>query len=130
MKNYKRTQKLYKYFKDNNLDHSVSAKEDNARYNIYKVFDDYYFKTDEVDLDLLIHQLSLNKSSLEYLHNIKKKEENDNRSGEETYGYIDSESIKNNLVYISDKCGCQFRIRWILDLIELKSIEDVGYERQ
>jgi len=42
----------------------------------------------------------------------------DTRSGEETYGYKSDEDILCNLFYISDRWGCAFRVRWILDLID------------
>lgn len=43
--------------------------------------------------------------------------EHDLRSGAETYGYQNDESIMYNLQYISDRWNCAFRIRWVLDLI-------------
>lgn len=41
----------------------------------------------------------------------------DFRSGEETYGYKDLESIQGSLLYISDRWGGAFRVRWLIDLI-------------
>lgn len=46
------------------------------------------------------------------------KWEPDLRSGEETYGYESRESIRDNLFYISDRWIAQFRLRWVLDLID------------
>jgi hypothetical protein len=46
-------------------------------------------------------------------------EENDYRPGVETYGYFDLEQIKLTLEYISDRWNCQFRVRWLLDLINI-----------
>lgn len=46
------------------------------------------------------------------------KKENDFRGGAETYGYQDAESIKNNMLYISDRWMAAFRIKWIIDGIE------------
>ena len=48
-------------------------------------------------------------------YSIMSHEEEDYRSGQETYGYEDQESIQNNLVYISDRWRCAFRLRWLLD---------------
>ena len=41
----------------------------------------------------------------------------DLRSGYETYGYVNDETIMYNLQYISDRWNCTFRLRWTLDLI-------------
>jgi hypothetical protein len=43
--------------------------------------------------------------------------EDDWRSGEETYGYENQESIMGNLFHISDRWGCAFRLRWMIDLL-------------
>ena len=43
------------------------------------------------------------------------KDEQDFRSGSETYGYGDSESVENNMRYISDRWRCAFRLKWIID---------------
>lgn len=47
------------------------------------------------------------------------KDENDYRDGRDTYGYSDEESIRNNLFYISDRWRCAFRLKWIIDGVEL-----------
>ena len=49
------------------------------------------------------------------------KEENDYRSGEETYGY-DEEKIRYDMLYISDRWRCAFRLRWILDGVKSNKI--------
>lgn len=41
----------------------------------------------------------------------------DDRTGEETYGYKDKESILMDLLYISDRYNCQFRLRWVLGVL-------------
>jgi hypothetical protein len=43
------------------------------------------------------------------------KDEQDYRSGEDTYGYRD---VKSTMEYISDRWGCAFRLRWLKDGIE------------
>ena len=48
----------------------------------------------------------------------------DDRSGEETYGYSGVENIKTNLIYVSDRWNCAFRLRWLLDLITLKDFKE------
>ena len=46
------------------------------------------------------------------------KEECDCRTGEETYGYSDIESVEDNMLYISDRYRCAFRLKWIIDGIK------------
>lgn len=41
--------------------------------------------------------------------------ENDYRRGSETYGYKDQESIDYNILYISDRWNCAFRLKWLID---------------
>lgn len=41
----------------------------------------------------------------------------DERTGEETYGYKDEQNILCNLMYISDRYNCQFRLRWALGIL-------------
>ena len=48
-----------------------------------------------------------NRLSIEY--------EPDIRTGYETYGYESPQSIHHNVMYISDRFRCAFRIKWILD---------------
>lgn len=50
------------------------------------------------------------------------KQENDFRSGEESYGYASQESIDSNLFYISDRWRCAFRLKWLIDGIKSKNI--------
>jgi len=48
------------------------------------------------------------------------KQENDYRSGWETYGY---ESINADMEYISDRWRAAFRLRWIIDGVESGMID-------
>lgn len=50
------------------------------------------------------------------------KQENDYRTGEETYGYSDVETIEYNMLYISYRYLCAFRLKWIIDGIKNKKI--------
>jgi len=43
--------------------------------------------------------------------------EEDYRSGKDTYGYENLESIQGSLFYISDRWKACFRVRWLIDLI-------------
>ena len=42
-------------------------------------------------------------------------EEGDYRCGNESYGYHSIESVRSNMFYISDRWGCSFRIKWLID---------------
>ena len=42
----------------------------------------------------------------------------DNRRGWETYGYKSKEAVEGNLNYISDRFSSEFRIQWMIDLID------------
>jgi hypothetical protein len=42
----------------------------------------------------------------------------DNRKGVDTYGYESEDSILINLQYISDRFPAQFRLQWVLDLLD------------
>jgi len=46
------------------------------------------------------------------------KEEQDFRAGVDTYGYNNTEDIVSNMLYISDRYRCAFRLKWIIDGIE------------
>jgi len=42
----------------------------------------------------------------------------DDRSPLDTYGYKSEEEISGNLFYISDRFNCQFRLDWVLGLLD------------
>lgn len=44
-------------------------------------------------------------------------DEEDFRSGKDTYGY-ETVSVKDSMIYISDRWRCAFRLRWLLDGLE------------
>lgn len=46
------------------------------------------------------------------------KEDNDYRVGAETYGYVEIDSIRSSMFYISDRWYCAFRLKWLIDGIE------------
>ena len=48
------------------------------------------------------------------------KVEHDYRTGEETYGYETRELIEQNIHYISDRFYCQFRLKWLIDGINMR----------
>jgi len=59
----------------------------------------------------------IDKMNLVWLE--RAEDENDWRSGEDTYGYGDSHSLLSNMIYISDRWRCAFRMRWILDGLQM-----------
>lgn len=59
---------------------------------------------------------------MERVWNKQAKEEDDYRPGAEVYGYETKESIHNNMMYISDRWNCAYRLRWLLDGVKNKNI--------
>lgn len=107
----KRSNNLKKYFKKNNIRNN-SVNIDIAYFKISKIFDSLT-STNIVDT---IDALKKERKSIIILWKFYDKKEKDRRSGNETYGY---KNIKENLIYISDRFSCQFRIRWLIDLLEM-----------
>ena len=71
-------------------------------------------------LSIITPLYPLFKSELSYLKFLNKlnKETCDDRSGEETYGYESEQSVLYDLSYMSDRWLCEFRLQWLIDLIE------------
>ena len=71
-------------------------------------------------LSIITPVYPLFKSELRYLKLLNKvnKATCDDRSGEETYGYESEESVLYDLGYISDRWICEFRLQWLIDLID------------
>lgn len=85
-------------------------------YEMNKAFD-YWFKTKAVDKFLPLMR------EMKRVHAKWAKKEGDHRSGNETYGYSDRESIETDMFYISDRWRCAFRLRWLIDGIESREIK-------
>lgn len=47
----------------------------------------------------------------------------DLRTGAETYGYRTEEQVKSDMIYISDRWQASFRIKWLIDFINLPQEE-------
>ena len=87
-------------------------------------------RLNKMSFDQIINELKSIEKELKRAYVLRVKDEYrfakeyssepDLRTGFETYGYRNLESIKGNLEYISDRWDCTFRIRWILDLIDHK----------
>lgn len=71
-------------------------------------------------LSIITPLLPIFKKELCYIKFLNKlnKETCDDRSGEETYGYESEQSVLYDLSYISDRWICEFRLQWLIDLID------------
>lgn len=88
------------------------------RYEMNKAFDSW-FETKTTDKF---------KPLLREMNRVWKKwskAEDGFRSGEETYGYSDNETISYDMLYISDRWRCAFRLKWLIDGIESGRIDNV-----
>ena len=72
---------------------------------------------DEYNIKLIKEKLEKYLPILEKLRDQFEENEKDYRSGFESYGYGDVESIVGNFVYISDRWTCAFRTNWLIGLI-------------
>jgi hypothetical protein len=81
------------------------------RYEMNLAFDEWFKSQSISKFKPLLREM-------ERVWNKRAKEEDDYRSGEEVYGYETTESIHNNMMYISDRWRCAFRLRWLLDGIK------------
>jgi len=111
---------MLRYYEENNLYVDKDYLVFKARYKLSKVFDKHIFEpTSDLNINDLLNDLRSIKGSIKRLHNHSKSREGntDPRSGKESYGYDNDESIRSNLLYISDRWYCQFRLRWLLDLL-------------
>jgi hypothetical protein len=105
----KRSNNLKNYFKKNNIKNK-SVKVDIAYFKISKIFESMTNKNIVETIDSLLKEFK----SLIVLWKFYDKKEFDRRTGRETYGY---KNIETDLKYISDRFSCQFRIRWLIDLL-------------
>lgn len=82
-----------------------------VHYRLNQAFD-HWFETKE---------LVVSKQLLRGMNRLWKRwarEEEDFQTGDETYKYVTPESINNNLLYVSDRWRCAFRLRWLIDGLE------------
>lgn len=127
-KNVKRMQiaigDLFSYCDEHNI--GISSKDNykalKAYVTISKIFKNHYwFDNDNLTFNEFLNKLEMNKKYLDYLYKLALVNEKDYRSGEESYGYDNADYIKERMSYISSKWNCAFRIRWILDLLDLNN---------
>ena len=86
-----------------------------ARRKIKYIFNQFYRHTKK-PIEL-IPDFQKNRAALIKLRDIFSLTENDPRPGSETYGF---ETIASDIEYISDRWRCQFRIQWIIDVVDLQ----------
>jgi len=99
-----------------------TAKECVYGFDIYNIFEMYFNK--QKTLEQLIPNLKKALPKLKYLEKKNAEHDTDTRSGMETYGYKSKDSILASLEYISDRWHCRFRLRWLIDLLELHTDKD------
>jgi len=88
-----------------------------SAYQSVKDFFDNSSKFRETSVELQKELVDL-LPALRSLHVCFMKGNTDNRSGEETYGVETNTTWNEDLQYISDRWGCLFRVRWLIDLAE------------
>ena len=81
---------------------------------------------DESNIRLIREKLEKYLPILEKLRDQFEEKEKDYRSGFESYGYGDVDSIVGNFVYISDRWTCAFRTNWLIGLINPHDIRHKG----
>ena len=140
---------VFSYNHKNNFADSDTWQENYDRFKIHMVFDKWYFtRKDNVPFDFneLMNDLKKelpsmkrvlkimdNKASISEHNDIGKELEypstSDLRTGIETYGF---DNIDSDLSYINSKWSCQFRLRWLIEVVELdwtfKEVKCDGYD--
>jgi hypothetical protein len=107
----------------NKTKRKLEKKYQSWRYIVAKqIFNDFYYNRglEETCRRIRLHSGVLHKA-IAYLRADALKwdfDGRDDRTGEETYGYKDIESIEGNLSYISDRAMCEFRLRWLVEVPE------------
>ncbi len=72
----------------------------------------------EVDIKITCSKIKKYRKYIQKLKSFHQLHENDYRDGYETYGYKSLRNIENNLIYISDRFGCAFRLSWLVNVPE------------
>ena len=93
----------------------------NAHFMINEFFD-YYTQKEFHHFSDVLNGLIKQERYLKIMYNYDLKTDKDFRTGFETYGYENDKYIRNQLSYISGRWNCSFRIKWLLDLIEIKRV--------
>jgi|SaaInlV_165m_DNA_1040744.scaffolds.fasta_scaffold52195_2 hypothetical protein len=87
------------------------------RERISKALEVFYKAPDDMSLEDIKDVIRPHLNDLIYLYETcHLPEEDDWRSGAETYGY--EGSPLGDLQYIADRWGAAFRIRWMIDLVD------------
>ncbi len=116
------------YYEDNHFTVSSSKKFDNARYLVMLALDKL-----PKDKDSFLESFGNLKPALGYIlyrfrkDNIHQGIDPDFRPGAETYGF---DNWEDNLSYISDRWMTEFRIQWLIDLIEYLEAQEEEEEEE
>jgi hypothetical protein len=112
----KRSNGLKAYFKKHHLGKST-VNVDRARYKINRIFDELTNDNIIETIDLLQKEY---KCLIVLYKHFDRSPYRDRRTGFETYGYT---NIAGDLTYVSDRYMCQFRVRWLIDLVSCVNYE-------
>lgn len=115
-KKFKGYNKLSKRFKRRNRHIRYTCK---AEQRFCLFMDKFYGKSNLYTIDIVIKQLlpclSWLKRQYENVYTKRYDYVNNYKSGFDTYGY---DNVLNDLDYISDRWRCDWRIRWIINLLD------------
>lgn len=93
-----------------------------AEHKFYCFMDKFYGNSYLYTVDDVIKELMPCLTWLKrYYENVLTKQDKEYtcyKSGYESYGYLNDESILNNLDYISDRWRVDWRVRWIINLLD------------
>lgn len=118
--------KYYNRYRMKRSTHHRLGKKAEVRYQILtKMFSNFYeIKDMTVDraIEIITPFVGVLEAQLDWLAHIDYFGA-DVRRGWQTYGYDTDEQILGNLQYISDRFNGQFRLQWVIDLVENKTLE-------
>ena len=72
----------------------------------------------QVSLEETCCRIRKHRNAIKQLRHWHLIQEQDFRSGHETYGYKSLEDIETNLIYISDRFHAAFRLSWLVNVPE------------
>jgi hypothetical protein len=109
MKYKKKQKRKWKNLIKNKIFQWNEYKYDTESGKCFEVFYDY-------DLDKISKKIKKYEKYIGRLSGYQRSYEKDYRTGEKTYGYESTESINENLMYISDRFVCAFRLTWLKEI--------------
>ena len=117
---YRGYNKTSKRFKRRNRKSRFTCK---AEHKFYSFMDKFYGNSDLYTVDKVIKELTPCLAWLKrYYENVSTKRHGKDlacyRNGFDSYGYANEKKILDDLDYISDRWRCDWRIRWIINLLD------------